>query len=197
VARRKNCSRQSPSRRKETALWSEACDKEPGQDSAFIEAFPNPVPNGQEYGKTTINWSTGDGSNGVIHVATKNFRMRHPLNGAEAIEELEMLRARGGEFLLVPRKLLSWLGAFPGLRQHLDSHYSLIQNDENCRIYDMRKVKTESQRASRGAVRASLWGREMVMGSDHHLLGTLARYPRYSEPIGYWFRRCRAKESDL
>jgi FkbM family methyltransferase len=170
--------------KKETALWSEACDKEPGQDSAFIEAFPNPVPNGQEYGKTTINWSTGDGSNGVIHVATKNFRMRHPLNGAEAIEELEMLRARGGEFLLVPRKLLSWLGAFPGLRQHLDSHYSLIQNDENCRIYDMRKVKTESQRASRGAVRASLWGREMVMGSDHHLLGTLARYPRYSEPIG-------------
>ena len=138
------------------ALWSGVSDKEPDRHGAFIEASPNPVPDGPEYAKTTINWSTGDGSKGVIQVAMKNLQMRYPLDGAEAIDQLETLRAKGGEFLLVPRRLLSWLEAFPGLKDHLDWHYPLILDDENCRIYDIRKIETESQPALQQTVGAAL-----------------------------------------
>ena len=34
-----------------------------------------------------------------------------------------------------------------------------------------------------GVIRASAWGRELVMGSDHHLPRILAGCPRFSEPI--------------
>jgi len=138
------------------ALWSGVSDKEPDRHGAFIEASPNPVPDGPEYAKTTINWSTGDGSKGVIQVAMKNLQMRYPLDGAEAIDQLETLRAKGGEFLLVPRRLLSWLEAFPGLKDHLDWYYPLILDDENCRIYDIRKIETESQPALQQTVGAAL-----------------------------------------
>jgi hypothetical protein len=138
------------------ALWSGVSDEEPDKDGAFIEASPNPVPDGPEYAKTTINWSTGDGSKGVIHVAMKNLQMRYPVDGAEAIDQLEAFRAKGGEFLLVPRRLLSWLEGFSGLKDHLDWHYPLIQDDENCRIYDIRKIETESQPALQRTVRAAL-----------------------------------------
>jgi len=130
------------------ALWSAVSARELDKEGAFIEASPNPVPDGPDYAKTTINWNTGDGSKGVIHVAMKNLQMRYPVDGAEAIEQLEAFRAKGGEFLLVPRRLLSWLDAFPGLKDHLDWHYPLIQDDENCRIYDIRKTEAERRSAS-------------------------------------------------
>ena len=124
------------------ALGSGVSDQEPDKGGAFIEAYPNPVPTGTTNGKTTINWRTGDGSNGVVDVVMKNLQMRYPLDGAEAIEQLETLKRKGGEFLLVPRRLLSWLDAFPGFKQHLDRSYPLIQDDENCRIYDIRKSES-------------------------------------------------------
>jgi FkbM family methyltransferase len=166
-----------------TVLDSPRLERELYKNGAFIEASPNPVPAGTKQGKTTISWSTGDGSAGVIQVLMKSLQMQYPANDDEAIEQFELLRAKGGQFLLIPRKLLAWLQGFPGLKEHLDSHYPLVQDDENCRIYDIRKMATESQLASGKTVRATLWGREMVMGSDHHLPWTLARYPRYSEPI--------------
>ena len=42
--------------------------------------------------------------------------MQYPANNDEAIEQFEMLRAKGGEYLLVPRKLLSWLEGYTGLK---------------------------------------------------------------------------------
>jgi FkbM family methyltransferase len=166
-----------------TVLDSTRLDPEPYENGTFIDASPNPVPAGTKQGKTTISWSTADGSPGVIQVLMKSLQMQYPANDDEAIEQFELLRAKGGEFLLVPRKLLAWLQGFPGLKEHLDSHYPLVQDDESCRIYDIRERETKSQPASHETVRAALWGHEMVMGSDHHLLWTLAHHPRYSEPI--------------
>ena len=113
-------------------------DRESSKNGAFIRAWPNPVPAGTKPGKTTISWSTGDGSKGVIRVLMKSHRIQYPPDGGEAIEQLETLRAKGGEFLLIRRELVSWLEDYKGLKEHLDRQYRIIQDDEVCRIYDLR-----------------------------------------------------------
>ena len=113
-------------------------DREPSKNGAFIRAWPNPVPAGTKPGKTTISWSTGDGSKGVIRVLMKSHRIQYPPDGGEAIEQLETLKAKGGEFLLIRRELVSWLEDYKGLKEHLDRQYRIIQDDEICRIYDLR-----------------------------------------------------------
>ena len=85
-----------------------------------------------------INWSTGDGSPGMIDVLIKSLRMQYPANAGEAIEQLEALRAKGGEFLLIRSELFSWLQDYRGLKEHLDCQYRIIQEDDICRIYDLR-----------------------------------------------------------
>jgi glycosyltransferase involved in cell wall biosynthesis len=120
-------------------------EREPYENGAFIEASPNPVPSGTKPGKTTISWSTGDGSPGVIQVLMKSLQMQYPANDDEAIEQFEMLRAKGSEFLLVPRKLLPWLEGYAGLKKHLDWNYQLIQDDETCLIYDIRETRSEDR----------------------------------------------------
>src|SRR5260370_16167216 len=118
-----------------TGLDLPRLEREPYENGAFIAASPNPVPSGTKPGKTTISWSTGDGSPGVIHVLMKSLQMQYPANDDEAIEQFEMLRAKGGEFLLVPRKLFSWLEDYGGLKEHLDRRFRIIQDDETCLIY--------------------------------------------------------------
>jgi glycosyltransferase involved in cell wall biosynthesis len=125
------------------ALCLRVFDKELCKDSAFIEASPNPVPAGAKLGKTRISWSTGDGSAGVVRVSMKSLRMQYPANGDEAIEQLETLRAKGGEFLLVPRKLLTWLEGYVGLNEHLAGHYRLVEDGETCRIYDLHETRQD------------------------------------------------------
>ena len=120
------------------ALDSPPPDREPSKNGAFIWAWPNPVPAGTQPGKTTISWSTGNSSAGVIHVLMKSLRMQYPANGGEAIEQLETLKAKGGEFLLIRRELVSWLEDYKGLKEHLNRHYRIIQDDDICRIYDLR-----------------------------------------------------------
>ena len=123
-----------------TVLDSPHPDREPRKNRAFIGARPNPVPAGTKPGKTTISWSTGDGSPGVIQVLMKSLRMQYPANGGEAIEQLETLKAKGGDFLLIRRELISWLEDYKGLKEHLDRQYRIIQEDEICRIYDLRET---------------------------------------------------------
>src|SRR5947207_637489 len=113
-------------------------DREPSKNGAFITAWPNPVPAGTKPGKTTISWSTHDGSKGVIRLLMKSHRIKYPPDRREAIEQLETLRAKGGEFLLIRRELVSWLEDYKGLKEHLDRQYRIIQDDEVCRIYDLR-----------------------------------------------------------
>ncbi len=41
----------------------------PASGAATLDAQPNPVPAGSELGTTTVNWSTGDGSNAQVYVS--------------------------------------------------------------------------------------------------------------------------------
>jgi len=124
--------------KKGTALWSGLSDKKPRKDGAFIEASPNPVPSGTKNGETMVTWDTGDGSNGVVQVRMRNLLMHFPVDGAEAMEQLEALIANGGEFLLAPRKTVPFFARYPKMKQYLDDRYPLVEDDEVCQIYDLR-----------------------------------------------------------
>jgi glycosyltransferase involved in cell wall biosynthesis len=111
------------------------------KEGVFIDASPDPVPAGSR--KTTVNWSTGDQSPGVVRVLMKSLQVQYPADNAEAIEQLETLRMKGGQFLLVPHKLFSFLERYPGLIKHLDNHYRLAHKSESCLIYDLRETRSE------------------------------------------------------
>src|SRR5205085_1170358 len=47
----------------------------------------------------------------------------HPANGAEAVAQLEALRAKGAEFLLLPATSFWWLDHYAEFRRHLEAKY--------------------------------------------------------------------------
>jgi hypothetical protein len=61
----------------------------------------------------------------------------YPARSADAIEHLETLRARGGEYLLFPGTAFWWLDHYAGLREHLDAHYRRVWSDARCIIYQL------------------------------------------------------------
>jgi len=61
----------------------------------------------------------------------------HPADSAEAINELEALRATGADFILFPRPALWWLEYYADFRIYLDSRYSRVCQTDDCVIYEL------------------------------------------------------------
>ena len=62
-----------------------------------------------------------------------------PSSDAEAIAQLEELRAAGAQYFLLPSPSLWWLDRYAGLREHLESRYPVVVRDAGqCLIYDLR-----------------------------------------------------------
>ncbi|MDQ3817160.1 MAG: hypothetical protein M3362_05655 [Acidobacteriota bacterium] len=62
-----------------------------------------------------------------------------PENAAEAISQLETLRDKGADFLLIPGQQFWWLDYYGKFRQHLNGHYSVVAYQEDtCVIYSLR-----------------------------------------------------------
>jgi hypothetical protein len=59
----------------------------------------------------------------------------HPAGDTAAIAQLEALRARGADHLLLPKTTLWWLDHYEGLRRHLEDRYTALLTDESCAIY--------------------------------------------------------------
>jgi hypothetical protein len=59
----------------------------------------------------------------------------HPAGDTAAIAQLEALRARGADHLLLPATTLWWLDHYQGLRRHLEDRYTALLTDEHCAIY--------------------------------------------------------------
>ncbi len=55
----------------------------------------------------------------------------YPADSAEAIAHLEALRAKGGEFLVFPEPAFWWLEHYHEFKQHLESHYRLVDHQED------------------------------------------------------------------
>jgi hypothetical protein len=62
----------------------------------------------------------------------------HPAGDTAAIAQLEALRARGADHLLLPATTLWWLDHYEGFRRHLDDRYVRLLEDEHCAIYGLR-----------------------------------------------------------
>ena len=55
----------------------------------------------------------------------------HPASDTAVIAQLEALRARGADHLLLAATTLWWLDHYEGLRRHLDDHYARLLIDES------------------------------------------------------------------
>jgi 2-polyprenyl-3-methyl-5-hydroxy-6-metoxy-1,4-benzoquinol methylase/glycosyltransferase involved in cell wall biosynthesis len=63
----------------------------------------------------------------------------HPRDSVAAIGYLEMLRAKGGEYLLIPRTSFWWLEYYADFRRHLESSYRKVKSTENGVLYELLK----------------------------------------------------------
>jgi multidrug efflux pump subunit AcrA (membrane-fusion protein) len=59
----------------------------------------------------------------------------HPAGDTAAIAQLEALRTRGADHLLLPKTTLWWLDHYEGLRRHLEDRYTALVTDEQCAIF--------------------------------------------------------------
>jgi GT2 family glycosyltransferase len=74
---------------------------------------------------------------------------RHPFDSAEAIAQLEQLRARGGEFILFPATGLWWLEHYDELAAHLERCARPVVHDpETCVIYALAPTRTHAEAAA-------------------------------------------------
>ena len=65
----------------------------------------------------------------------------HPADSAAAIAHLEELRAKGAEYLLLPRTSFWWLDHYSGLRRYLEERYhALPLSGDACLIYALGPV---------------------------------------------------------
>ena len=113
----------------------------PTSGQAYLTAAPNPVPAPNRFGRTTITWNTGDGSEGRIYLSQGGAHDSScPLDSDDAINRLEAIRARGAQYLLLPVTAFWWLDHYQKFREHLESHCQVVVRDENtCIIFDLRE----------------------------------------------------------
>jgi hypothetical protein len=56
-------------------------------------------------------------------------------DSAAAVAQLEALRAKGGQYLLLPEPAFWWLEHYKEFQRHLDGRYTRVYGDEHCIIY--------------------------------------------------------------
>jgi hypothetical protein len=63
----------------------------------------------------------------------------HPADSETAIAHLEELREKGAQYIVFPASARWWLEYYEDFADHLDSHYSIVADDEpTCTIYALR-----------------------------------------------------------
>lgn len=106
---------------------------------AFVRRFQEVIRSRMPLDATVIVVSKGDDA--LLNLAGRrawHFPQRgdgvyagyYPPNSAAAIEHLEILRAKGGDFFVLPEPALWWLGHYAEFRLHLESRYQLVLQDE-------------------------------------------------------------------
>ena len=70
----------------------------------------------------------GDGRRGwhFPQAAKGEYAGHHPADSAAAIEHLESLRAKGGQYLLFPATAFWWFEHYRDFKQYLDARYAAI-----------------------------------------------------------------------
>lgn len=66
------------------------------------------------------------------------YRGYYPAADDDAIGHFEELRARGAEYLVLPRPTFWWLEHYPGFARHLNDRYGTATSLDSCMIFDLR-----------------------------------------------------------
>jgi hypothetical protein len=69
--------------------------------------------------------------------ANHSYAGHHPKDSAEAISQLDSLRAEGGRYLLFPQPSFWWLEHYGEFREYLEARYAVIHRDNACHIFDI------------------------------------------------------------
>jgi hypothetical protein len=78
----------------------------------------------------------------------------HPPDSEWAIEQLELARSRGAEYLLVPAASFWWLEHYRGFARYVEDRYPLVARDEeSCAIFALVRQAALYGRASAAEVR--------------------------------------------
>jgi GT2 family glycosyltransferase len=63
----------------------------------------------------------------------------NPADSGSAVVQLEAMRGKGADYLLLPATALWWLDHYAGLRAHLERHYRLVlRREDTCALYSLR-----------------------------------------------------------
>lgn len=90
-----------------------------------------------------IGWHFPQNEKGV-------YAGHHLQNSEAAVAHLEALRAKGGNFFLLPNTAFWWLDYYEAYFHHLDRHYPRIWSDENCIIYQLQELPNHNLLATNG-----------------------------------------------
>jgi GT2 family glycosyltransferase len=66
----------------------------------------------------------------------------YPLDSDDAVAQLERLRERGGEYLLVPGTSAWWLDHYEGFARHLHERYHRLAENDDCELYALSKARS-------------------------------------------------------
>jgi GT2 family glycosyltransferase len=81
--------------------------------------------------------------------ASGTYAGHHPADSAEAIAELERLRAAGMRFLVFPETCLWWLEHYDDLRRHLEARYSrVLERADTAVIYSLERPAADGRAAA-------------------------------------------------
>lgn len=102
----------------------------------------------------------------------------HPGDSDEAIVQLEALRQRGAEYLVLPRPSLWWLEHYGDFAQHLMRRYrALVQDDSVCHVFQLWPTTRAARRRRVATTARGDWmaSREMPHAENEARLGPGAR----------------------
>lgn len=108
----------------------------------------------------------------------------HPAGDTAVIAQLEALRARGADHLLLPATMLWWLDHYEGLRRHLQDRYVSLLEDEVCAIYALRAPLREELTGPSATIERTVASMRMRSGRDpsildwHTELGIADQFPQ-------------------
>ncbi len=70
----------------------------------------------------------------------------HPADAEVCIAEMERLRARGADFLLLPSTVLWWLEYYAAFGDHLRTRYEpLVREEDTCALFDLRPDRAKRE----------------------------------------------------
>lgn len=107
-----------------------------------------------------------------------------PADSAEAIDQLEALRARGAEFLLFPPSARAWLERYPEFARYLETGYRVVVDEDACLIVSLSEraptqlvslVAPKARRPMRIATILARFGGEQYPHAEEEIRETFTR----------------------